>query len=81
MSFYLWILFFVLLFSIIGFMTIVLKIRSMSYELLAEYKKKFKKNYKLNPKLLQTKIIGFFHPSCDAGAGGEKVLWQAVSAI
>ena len=53
----------------------------MSYQLLADYKKKFNKNYKLNPKFLQTKIIGFFHPSCDAGAGGEKVLWQAVSAI
>lgn len=21
------------------------------------------------------KVIGFFHPNCDAGAGGEKVLW------
>ena len=25
-----------------------------------------------------TKIIGFFHPNCDAGAGGEKVLWSAI---
>jgi hypothetical protein len=81
MLFYLLILYFFLGLLIIGFMTIVLKIRSMSYELIADYKKKFKKNYKLNPKLLQTKIIGFFHPNCDAGAGGEKVLWQAVSAI
>lgn len=24
------------------------------------------------------KILGFFHPNCDAGAGGEKVLWSAV---
>jgi len=28
-----------------------------------------------------SRIIGFFHPNCDAGAGGEKVLWSAVAAI
>ena len=28
-----------------------------------------------------TKIVGFFHPNCDAGAGGEKVLWSAVQAL
>ena len=28
-----------------------------------------------------TKILGFFHPNCDAGAGGEKVLWSAVAAV
>lgn len=27
------------------------------------------------------KVIGFFHPNCDAGAGGEKVLWQAIQAL
>eukprot|EP00347_Sterkiella_histriomuscorum_P012414 403368671 len=26
-------------------------------------------------------IIGFFHPQCDGGAGGEKVLYQAIQAI
>ncbi|CAG0884765.1 unnamed protein product [Cyprideis torosa] len=26
-------------------------------------------------------LIGFFHPYCNAGGGGERVLWQAVSAI
>ncbi len=39
---------------------------------LREAKKKFFAN---------TKIIGFFHPNCDAGAGGEKVLWSAVQAL
>ena len=29
----------------------------------------------------KTKVIGFFHPNCDAGAGGEKVLWSAVAAV
>ena len=28
-----------------------------------------------------TKIIGFFHPFCDAMGGGEKVLFQALKAI
>ncbi|TBU21183.1 hypothetical protein BD311DRAFT_801014, partial [Dichomitus squalens] len=27
------------------------------------------------------KIVGFFHPYCNAGGGGERVLWAAVSAI
>merc|ERR1711962_230671 len=27
------------------------------------------------------KCVAFFHPYCDAGGGGERVLWEAVSAI
>ncbi|KAH9891871.1 mannosyltransferase [Cubamyces lactineus] len=27
------------------------------------------------------KIIGFFHPYCNAGGGGERVLWAAISAL
>ncbi|TFY51958.1 hypothetical protein EVG20_g10766 [Dentipellis fragilis] len=27
------------------------------------------------------KIVGFFHPYCNAGGGGERVLWAAVSFI
>lgn len=27
------------------------------------------------------KVIGFFHPFCDAGGGGEKVLFQALHAL
>jgi len=26
-------------------------------------------------------IIGFFHPYCNAGGGGERVLWMAVQAL
>mmetsp|Transcript_18405 Transcript_18405/g.31475 ORF Transcript_18405/g.31475 Transcript_18405/m.31475 type:complete len:118 (+) Transcript_18405:3-356(+) len=37
-----------------------------------------KDKYKIEKDAL---IIGFFHPNCDAGAGGEKVLWQAVQAL
>eukprot|EP00729_Bicosta_minor_P029958 gene29958-13168_t len=27
------------------------------------------------------KTVGFFHPYCNAGGGGERVLWCAVNAI
>lgn len=28
-----------------------------------------------------TKIVGFFHPYCNAGGGGERVLWTAIASI
>jgi len=48
---------------------------------LANYKRKIGRNHKLNPGQQPTKIIGFFHTNCDHGAGGEKVLWQAIKAM
>jgi alpha-1,2-mannosyltransferase len=27
------------------------------------------------------RTIGFFHPFCNSGGGGERVLWSAVKAI
>lgn len=27
------------------------------------------------------RVVGFFHPYCNAGGGGERVLWVAVRAI
>ena len=29
----------------------------------------------------RSRTVAFFHPYCDAGGGGEKVLWEAVRAI
>jgi alpha-1,2-mannosyltransferase len=26
-------------------------------------------------------VVGFFHPYCNAGGGGERVLWTAVQAV
>ena len=43
-----------------------------TYLRLRETKNKFSK---------KLRVIGFFHPNCDAGAGGEKVLWSAVQAL
>ena len=34
-----------------------------------------------NGKQRRPRIIGFFHPFCDAMGGGEKVLYQAIKAI
>ena len=28
-----------------------------------------------------TFIIGFFHPHCSSGGGGERVLWKAIQAL
>ena len=57
-------------------LTIVALTRVYAYVMLKNVKSKFKVE-----KGAETKVIGFFHPACDAGAGGEKVLWQAVSAL
>lgn len=27
------------------------------------------------------KLVGFFHPYCNAGGGGERVLWVAIRAL
>ncbi|KDE06840.1 hypothetical protein MVLG_02876 [Microbotryum lychnidis-dioicae p1A1 Lamole] len=29
----------------------------------------------------KTRIVGFFHPYCNAGGGGERVLWTAVACL
>jgi alpha-1,2-mannosyltransferase len=29
----------------------------------------------------ETKIVAFFHPFCNAGGGGERVLWCALRAL
>eukprot|EP00043_Microstomoeca_roanoka_P017575 m.184115 g.184115 ORF g.184115 m.184115 type:complete len:507 (+) comp16663_c0_seq3:114-1634(+) len=36
-------------------------------------------SYKLDGRALKT--IGFFHPYCNAGGGGERVLWSAVNGV
>lgn len=59
----------------------VLWLKTKAYTRLADHKRKVGRNHKLNPGQRPTKVIGFFHPNCDHGAGGEKVLWQAVSAL
>ncbi|XP_034187021.1 ALG11 alpha-1,2-mannosyltransferase isoform X1 [Osmia lignaria lignaria] len=41
-------------------------------------KKYFKKRAERSQK---ETVVGFFHPYCNSGGGGERVLWAAVSAI
>ncbi|KAF5382430.1 hypothetical protein D9615_002779 [Tricholomella constricta] len=33
------------------------------------------------PPSVTTRLVGFFHPYCNAGGGGERVLWTAVAAL
>ena len=35
----------------------------------------------LTPPTQRTFVVGFFHPYCNAGGGGERVLWHAVDAL
>ncbi|XP_014467739.1 PREDICTED: GDP-Man:Man(3)GlcNAc(2)-PP-Dol alpha-1,2-mannosyltransferase isoform X2 [Dinoponera quadriceps] len=44
---------------------------------------KWRKMYSRKRKARQEKgtVVGIFHPYCDAGGGGERVLWYAVHAI
>ena len=29
----------------------------------------------------EVRVVGFFHPYCNAGGGGERVLWVAIRAL
>ncbi|CAM9547726.1 unnamed protein product, partial [Heterosigma akashiwo] len=40
--------------------------------------KKFQKFAQCGPKTI---TIAFFHPYCNGGGGGERVLWKAITAI
>lgn len=35
----------------------------------------------INEKATKRKLIGFFHPYCNAGGGGERVLWTAIAYL
>lgn len=39
------------------------------------------KRWELNDLSIKPVVVGFFHPYCSAGGGGERVLWQSVSAL
>lgn len=70
-----------LIFVIMCSVLIIMCLKTKAYQVLAEHKRKVGRNHKLNPGQRPTKVVGFFHPNCDDGAGGEKVLWQAVKAL
>lgn len=50
--------------------------------LLKRHGKAIKSSQTRTRKLLRVKgkLVGFFHPYCNAGGGGERVLWAAVRA-
>lgn len=65
--------------AIVGLLCLLLLpvVRTPLYELVG---RKFVKYQRRSLKLERytTKYFGFFHPYCNAGGGGEKVLWRAV---
>lgn len=74
------VVFFAICFFVLFLLSIILlKVRSLST--LKVVKAKLARNRELNRGKKQAKIVGFFHPNCDHGAGGEKVLWTAIKAM
>ena len=59
--------------------------RNKSDKAAAIVKKRAKKSYTARDVHVNeddgTFIIGFFHPHCSAGGGGERVLWKAIQAL
>ena len=59
--------------------------RNKSDKAAATVKKRAKKSYSARDIHVDeddgTFVIGFFHPFCSAGGGGERVLWKAIQAL
>ncbi|KAK6173177.1 hypothetical protein SNE40_016681 [Patella caerulea] len=66
-------IFFIILFSLMFFL-LKLWIRQVTKNCLPELRKTDDKGRKLV-------TVGFFHPYCNAGGGGERVLWAAIKAV
>jgi len=67
-----------LLYSMVGTAFLTILTFCISLLLLREYFKKRKKSERSGCPHI---VIAFFHPYCNAGGGGERVLWCAVKAI
>ena len=39
------------------------------------------KRWEMDQLSMKPVMVGFFHPYCNAGGGGERVLWQSISAL
>ncbi len=65
----------VILFSIVLFVLIILKLISF-----LNTRRKFKL-WQFNLLSHPPVVVGFFHPYCNAGGGGERVLWQSIRAL
>ncbi len=40
-----------------------------------------RKKWRLHELSVKPVMVGFFHPYCNSGGGGERVLWQSISAL
>ncbi len=62
----------------ISFTYFIIFILFFIYSFLSTRKNSLRKRYNAQQ---DSKIVGFFHPFCNARGGGERVLWCAVKAI
>src|SRR5882762_9558901 len=62
-------------FAVAGFIVIYILLR------VAVKIRQLQQRRQLNQSQLTTKTVAFFHPYCNAGGGGERVLWKAINAI
>ena len=54
---------FALVVVVMSVLLAVMCVKTQSYKILAEHKRKVGRNHKLNPGQRPTKVIGFFHPN------------------
>ena len=57
---------------LVSILITLLAVKILVYISIVRSKKRFSK---------YDRTIGFFHPFCNSGGGGERVLWSAVKAI
>ena len=74
---FLWMLLYGLLASLVLFTILFLLLRlCISLKSRSQLKK-----WGLNKQRIKQVVVGFFHPYCNAGGGGERVLWQSINAL
>lgn len=67
---------------IIGSISLVIVLLFLSYVILYYFVLPMKTSARIPPRNgRKTLTIGFFHPYCNAGGGGERVLWCALQAM
>ncbi|RIA94805.1 glycosyltransferase family 4 protein [Glomus cerebriforme] len=65
----------------IGFLTIIFIIYKHIKNRAKQNRKVFFEKLNISNHNLRPIILGFFHPYCNAGGGGERVLWTAIRSI
>jgi alpha-1,2-mannosyltransferase len=64
-----------------GFLTIIFIIYKQFKSRVSHNRKLFFEKLRLSNHNLRPIVVGFFHPYCNAGGGGERVLWTTIRSI